>query len=130
MTTIKEPLHFIIVDDDPINNFICKKVIKGAVEDALAKDFTEPEAALRYLKTVEEESLILLDINMPTMTGWEFLEKYNELDEHIKKLFTIYILSSSVDLRDKEKAAANKNVKEYIVKPLSKENLASILAKS
>jgi CheY-like chemotaxis protein len=74
----------------------------------------------------ESTSIILLDLNMPIMSGWEFLERFEELDEIIKKQVKIYILSSSVDPRDKERAGKNKDVEDYIVKPLTKEIVLEI----
>lgn len=84
-------------------------------------DFTLPERGFDYLKSEffnshAASSILLLDINMPTMTGWDFLEKYEELDQRVKDQISIYILSSSVDPRDKEKAANNKYVKGYLEK--------------
>ena len=63
---------------------------------------------------------------MPVMNGWEFLERFDELGEHTKKRIKIYILSSSVDKRDIEKAKADKNVVHYLTKPLTKETIRLI----
>ncbi len=65
---------------------------------------------------------------MPILNGWNFLERFDKFSDHIKKQLTIYILSSSVDWSDKEKAQANPYVKDYLVKPLSREILGNILA--
>lgn len=56
---------------------------------------------------------------MPQLNGWEFLDEFAKMDEHIHQQFTIFILSSSIDSCDREKASANKFVKDYLVKPLS-----------
>lgn len=66
-------------------------------------------------------------INMPTMSGWEFLDKFESLDKKIKNQFRIYIMSSSIDPSDRQKAGKNKNVEDYIEKPLSEEIVISIL---
>jgi CheY-like chemotaxis protein len=71
---------------------------------------------------------LFLDINMPTMTGWEFLDEFKELPETIRKKFIIYVLSSSVDSKDLEKASENELVKNYIQKPLRKESLKTLLS--
>ena len=84
-------------------------------------DFTSPEEGLNYVETAPTTSqtqYILLDINMPTMTGWEFLDEYDTLPNQIKQNYQIYIVSSSIDERDMEKARKNSNVQGYIVKPI------------
>jgi CheY-like chemotaxis protein len=60
------------------------------------------------------------------MNGWEFLERYEELNQTVKKQIKIYILSSSVDERDVEKAHANKNIVKYLEKPITKETITVI----
>ncbi|MBK9525604.1 MAG: response regulator [Bacteroidetes bacterium] len=115
--------RFILVDDDMFNNNLCKMYIQYVYPTMEIVDFTLPERGFEYLKsefTVGEATpaILLLDINMPTMTGWDFLEKYEELDQRVKEQISIYILSSSVDPRDKEKADNNKYVKGYLEKPL------------
>jgi len=126
-----DPLHFIVVDDDPVNNMICKKVIAHAIPLADIKTFTEPENGLAYLKTAFAESsanksVLFLDINMPSMTGWEFLEQFELARMQNKERLSIYILSSSVNTADKEKAKANHNITGYLVKPLSVDIMRSL----
>ncbi|HVO75742.1 MAG TPA: response regulator [Ignavibacteriaceae bacterium] len=129
---MKSISRFVVIDDDPVNNALCKMVIKMAVGKIDIKTFTLPEKGFEYIETEyskngnESTSVILLDLNMPLMSGWEFLERFDSLDEIIKKQLEIYILSSSVDPRDKARAGANKNVADYIVKPLTKEIILEI----
>ena len=124
--------RFIVIDDDALNNKICRACIEKLFKDAHATTFTDPligfdHVAAEYaLPDVEHEAILFLDINMPVMNGWEFLEKFESLDESIKKKVKIYILSSSVDKRDMERAQANKNVVYYLIKPLTKETIALI----
>ena len=124
--------RFILVDDDLFNNNLCKMYIHYVLPDIEIVDFTLPERGFDYLKSEffnshAASSILLLDINMPTMTGWDFLEKYEELDQRVKDQISIYILSSSVDPRDKEKAANNKYVKGYLEKPLQVEVIKTIV---
>ena len=63
---------------------------------------------------------------MPTMTGWEFIEQYEKFRGEVKKQITIYILSSSVDQRDMDKAATNQHIKGFISKPLKREAIFSV----
>jgi response regulator RpfG family c-di-GMP phosphodiesterase len=121
-------LKYIIVDDDPFNNKIYSMVIKKALGEVDIKTFTMPEEGLVFIKNkyVKSPTILFLDINMPTLTGWEFLEQYEKFSEEVKMQINIYILSSSVDLRDMNKANANKYVKGFISKPLDFETIVSI----
>lgn len=123
---------FIVVDDDPINNLLCKEVIKSEFPDAEVKTFIEPEKGLDYIKATfttpyDSKTILFLDINMPTMTGWEFMEQFETFDSIIKDQFRIYILSSSVNPTDIDRAHANEYVIEYLEKPLSFEILDSLI---
>ena len=126
-----KPTHIILVDDDPLSNNLCKLYIRHALPEMEVVDFTLPERGFNYLETIFKKqdtsvAILLLDINMPQMSGWDFLEKFNALDQKIKDRITIYILSSSVDLRDINKAAHNKYVKGYLEKPLEIETIKKI----
>ncbi|HET6990468.1 MAG TPA: response regulator, partial [Bacteroidia bacterium] len=98
------PLKFIILDDDPVNNFICKEVIKLTFkEPQVVLDFTNPEKCLEYITAHFKGNpecapiALFVDINMPIMSGWEFLEKFSQLDESVRKMFDIYMISSSIN---------------------------------
>jgi CheY-like chemotaxis protein len=124
--------NFIIVDDDPVNNMLCPTVIKCVFPEAMIHTFTDPGLALNFIKSTyimpgASNALLLLDINMPALTGWEFLESFELFDGIIKEHLKIYMLSSSIDRYDKERAAKNKNVLGYLEKPLTKENVKSVL---
>jgi CheY-like chemotaxis protein len=131
---MKDISRFVVIDDDPVNNALCKMIIKVALGKMDVKTFTLPEKGFQFIKTEYtinmngSISIILLDLNMPIMSGWEFLEHFEELDEVIKKQVKIYILSSSVDPRDKERASKNKYVENYITKPLTVEIVLDITA--
>ncbi|MCM4162676.1 MULTISPECIES: response regulator [unclassified Arenibacter] len=120
---------FILVDDDPLSNLLLKKVIEKNLEGAEVKDFNIPEIALDYIETdlehhpFEEKITLFLDINMPTLTGWEFLEKFETFKKPIKNQFNIYILSSSIDPADIQCAQLNPLVLDFIEKPINKDFL-------
>jgi CheY-like chemotaxis protein len=128
------PPNFLIIDDDPVNNAVCQLTIKTSLKDSKVKTFTIPEKGFEYIANSSQANknglvtIILLDINMPTMTGWEFLNRFEQLDQMIKGQYKIYILSSSVNDKDKERAYANRLVTDYIVKPLSREIIFSIVS--
>ena len=127
MSTIRK---YIIVDDDPINNIICKMQIESTLGGVDIKTFEVPEEGLAYIQNEYIKSLeptvLFLDINMPTITGWEFMEEYEKFSEAIKKQISVYIVSSSLDVRDMDKAGGNKYIKGFISKPLQREMILSI----
>ncbi len=128
---IKTP-EFLLFDDDPVNNTLCHIAIKNKVKDAVIKTFTVPQKGFHYISTeyIKNNKYVILfiDINMPGMTCWEFLEKFETLDEEIKNRFSIYVLSASLSLEDKERAAANKNIKLFIEKPLTGDKISKIIS--
>lgn len=118
----------IMVDDDPYSHMICSKIICRITGVGLEfLEFTSPEKGIEYLETVytdpanDRPAILLLDINMPVMSGWDFLERYDQNENINKSLLTIYLLSSSVDQRDKDRAAANKHIRDFLMKPFRKE---------
>lgn len=135
MTNVQEGnTRFIAIDDDPVNNLICKLTIEMVAEKPEVLTFTDAAQCFDYIQKQysanrdQTNTVLLLDINMPVMSGWEFLERFDNLGEDVKKLFKIFILSSSVDERDKQRSYANKNVSAFMVKPLVKDNVISILS--
>ncbi len=131
--TIKQ---FLIVDDDPQNNSLSRLAIRKIMGNVPVTDFEIPESGLEYIEkefqliTPNEKTILLLDINMPTMTGWEFLEAFENFNDKIKGHFQIYLLSSSVDPSDIERARSNSLVADFIEKPLNKEALERMLVLS
>lgn len=125
---------FINVDDDPINNMLCKMTIRQYASNAQVQTFTNPLQALAHLSEHYQHqnapnTLLLLDINMPELSGWQFLEVFAQLNPCIKERIKICILSSSIDPRDKQQAACNPHVFEYIEKPLSVEAIKQVMQK-
>jgi CheY-like chemotaxis protein len=127
--------RFIAIDDDDVNNLICKLTIEMVAGKPEIITFTNAVQGFEYIQNQyaanrdQTQTVLLLDINMPVMSGWEFLERFDNLGEDVKKHFKIFILSSSVDERDKLRSYANKNVNAFMTKPLVKDNVVSILEK-
>ena len=128
---MKSPFQFILIDDDPMNNLICKLTIEMTMGECEIKAFVNPELGFEYVqsdfsKLKDTSALLLLDINMPIMSGWEFLELFDNLNYPVKDRVRICILSSSIDDRDKERSYANKNVADFLVKPLTDKDIIRI----
>lgn len=122
----------LIVDDDALSNLLSKMAIKLISKESQITDFVIPEAALEFIRSDKThnadnaEVIVFLDLNMPTMTGWEFLEAFDKFEEKLKKQYKIYILSSSINPADIERAEENIYVKDFIEKPLNKHILHKI----
>lgn len=123
-------INLLVIDDDDINIFIIKKIVEKTGFDINMTAKSNGQLAIDYLKDLIENNqpiphLILIDINMPVMNGWEFVEAYGTLG--ITQDVDLYILSSSVYENDIEKTKSYSNVKGFISKPLSMERLTELL---
>lgn len=132
MNIISKTISVLLVDDDEINNFISIKLIKKAI---LSTDITaclNGKFAIDQLVAIQQKNphdlpdYILLDINMPIMNGWEFLDEYKRLNIDPLKKTKIYIISSSVFSNDINKAKSYPLVQDFISKPLNVERIKEI----
>ncbi|MCC8361264.1 response regulator [Salinimicrobium sediminilitoris] len=129
---MKEPKHYIVVDDDKTNNLICEFTIKSFNSQAVINLFLEPEEALMFIKedyskeAVDFPTILFLDVNMPVMSGWEFLDIFQEFKEHIKNQFQIFILTSSIEDFSNE-AKLYPFVSGFLSKPLKKDKLKELV---
>lgn len=117
-------LTIVLIDDDPISTFVTEKLISRNVKEPCRfYKYQSAKAALQDIYSIKPNYLFL-DLNMPEMTGWDFLDCFNS--EHNEA--QIYILSSSVDERDINKASGYSVVKDYLSKPLIKKYIQSIFS--
>jgi two-component system chemotaxis response regulator CheY len=127
---MSEETKYIIVDDDPLNNTICSLMLRRTLHEVGIKTFAQPWEGLVFIQNntnyLTPHSVLFLDINMPALTGWDFLGHYEKLGEEIKKRISIYMLSSSINQRDRNKAKTYPCVKGFVSKPLTTETILSI----
>ena len=122
----------LLVDDDEINNFISIKLIKKALLNTEIMACLNGRFAIEQLTEIQQKDpaglpdYILLDINMPIMNGWEFLEEYKRLNLDPLGKSKIYIISSSVFSNDINKARSYPLVKDFISKPLNVEKIKEL----
>ena len=129
MTTLKT---LTLVDDDDIFVFLTTKIIEQTNLVDLIKVFGNGLDAINFLKENKNNvdalpDIILLDLNMPIMNGWQFLEEYNKLNPTIGKKITIYICSSSISPDDITRAKTISEVSDYIIKPITKDKLIDLI---
>jgi two-component system chemotaxis response regulator CheY len=117
-----------IIDDDPVSHCIINKLVEFNNLTDHHSNYLDARRALDDLCDDESElpDAILLDINMPGMNGWQFLDQIEELNGQITEI-PIYIFSSSVDPADKIRSAHYHSVKGFLVKPLSVNDLKCVL---
>ncbi len=132
MTTNFTPLTIGLIDDDRIYQFTARRIIELISPTQKVLVFSNGKEAIDFLNVDQEDAdtlpdLIFLDINMPIMNGWEFLEAYNLVKPGISKKITIYMVSSSMDEKDKLKSRSFSTVKDFIIKPLDKQQMSEIL---
>ena len=115
-----KPPEILIVDDDPIILQLHKLIVQKVVEDEdLLFQFEDGKQTLDFIQandSTEKNYLILLDINMPVMNGWQLLDQLKEIPYH--STIRVAMVTSSIDYRDKMKANEYDQVFDYIEKPL------------
>jgi two-component system, chemotaxis family, chemotaxis protein CheY len=121
-----------LVDDDTIFQFTATRLIESAKLSSKILHFENGRDALRYLEENAPHSDLLpdflfLDINMPFIDGWMFLEDFTKIKPSLCKVVKIYMVSSSIDPRDMNRAKDFVDVKDFVVKPLTLEMFSNLL---
>lgn len=120
--------HLMIIDDDPILVFLIKKIFE---QDSDAYTFIDAENGLKAINYLENPTntlpdLILLDINMPVMDGWQFLEQFERYQKTNRLEIPVMIISSSIDPSDIEKSKQYKSVLNFLSKPFTRAHIEEI----
>lgn len=120
----------LIIDDDPIVRMIIQQMIQFVDQSVQSQTFENGALGLSFIKSLENTSddfIILLDINMPVLDGWGFLDGLNTISPEIISKIQLYVVTSSTDKNDQLKATSYKMVDKVYHKPLSKQDLTEIL---
>lgn len=122
-----------LVDDDADDNFFHEREIKKVNVENIVIAENSAMKGLEYLRAMKSNKdpypdLIFLDINMPRMNGWEFLQEYNRLDKELQSRAIIIMLTTSENPNDKLRAKTWDFVRDYISKPLTREIMREIIA--
>ena len=115
-----------LVDDDPMSNTYSTLVVKKQNPQTEVVTFNSGMSALSYLKNSENPRpiIILLDLNMPVMNGWDFMEEYEKLDLGIE----VVVVTSSNEFEDRSRSQSFKWVIDYFVKPITVDNIKRLFS--
>ncbi|CAI8216521.1 MAG: Regulator of RpoS [SAR116 cluster bacterium] len=121
-----------IIDDDPIFVYGTKKVMKEVDFCSDVIVYNNGQDAINGLRNLVEEkkelpSLIFLDLNMPVMDGWDFLDDFITIPNNNIEKVHVYVISSSIDANDFIRARNYEVVNNYILKPITPEDLVAVL---
>lgn len=129
--------NVMIVDDNKIDLFVTKKIIEKYNPDIKTRNFTSGESALSFLQLCQTDrgseilvipDLILVDINMPQMDGFQFVEKLKDKLPVLSKYTKIFMLTSSLYSEDINRAKNDPMCFGYLCKPLTVEKFAQVYA--
>ena len=130
ISTSSRQIKSCLIDDDFIHQFGMKRMIQRYQTSVGVIEFSNGLDAINFFKSPHEDKeipeVVFLDINMPVMNGWEFMEEFVKIRHSIQKKIDVYVLSSSTDTVDIQKAKSNPEITDYIVKPLTPDMLKKI----
>lgn len=131
---MKNPKKLTLIDDDDTFVYLTKKTIEQTNLVQLIKIFGNGLDAIHFLEENKSNpealpEIILLDLSMPVMDGWQFLDAFTKLNPKIGKKITIYICSSSISPDDVTRSKTISAVTDYIIKPITKDKLIEMIAK-
>lgn len=124
-----------LIDDNEIDNLINQKMIEASGISEHIYTHTGARSAIEFLKNMEKlrdtgknvlPEMIFLDIDMPLMDGFQFLDEFETLEDETKSQCSVVMLTSSISPADVNKSKKYEYVKKYINKPLSQENLEKL----
>jgi len=116
--------HIMLVDDDSLTNKLHHMMITRHSKNKLVVQFNHPVQALEYLE-INRPDLILLDLNMPEINGWAFLDLMKEREIEVD----VVIISSTIDHAEKTRAQSYKQVKDFLTKPLTYNKIRHLVDK-
>lgn len=124
--------NILVIDDEYLSSYISEKLIKKVKQDSQVTTYLDGKKAIEKLVEIKKQdadllpNYIFLDLYMPTMGGWEFLEQFSALDIDPQGKCKIYILTSSLFPDHVQKSASYNNIIDYLIKPLDFDKLKKI----
>lgn len=129
---MRDKKHLCVIDDDQVYQFTIKKTLEHKDTFSRVSFFNDGKEGISFIKTEIHNSshlpdIILLDINMPVLDGWGFMEEFMSIRDQLAKPVQIYLVTSSIDARDRERAKRYSDVSDFKIKPITYEELALTL---
>lgn len=123
----------LLIDDDTVTNFLNKNLIDSLKICEEIETFNNGQEAIIFFESNQYKSkksidLIFLDLNMPIMNGYQFMEKYNQFDSTIKTAKVVALIAENTE-KPAEEIAKQLKVHDYFSKPITKEKIAQLLEK-
>lgn len=127
-------LSFIIIDDTELDHFIARKMIGNVSNAYEVKSFLDASSALQHIIENEHDPtikivIVFLDIYMPLMNGFQFVEQFEQLEQSIQDRYYIVALTSSIEISDINRISSYRSFKARITKPITASGLQSLLNK-
>lgn len=119
----------VIIEDDVITSFLLEREVNNKLQPQIVKVFNHASHCIEYLQSLQENKeklpdIILLDLNMPFMDGWDFLNIINKMPQLVG--MQVVIVSSSINPSDLERTKKYQNVVGFISKPFEAEKLMAL----
>lgn len=132
---MKKPVNILLVDDDDLFTFLFGEYMKECDFPVSVKQLNHGLLALNYLDELQQHEqqqpdIVFLDLSMPVMDGWEFIDEFSQWIKKTGKTIPLFIVSSSISPYDIERARSLKTVKDFIIKPASPEKIISLIKNS
>lgn len=124
--------NFIIIDDSRLDCFIAEKIIQNSGTYSSVKSYMEATEAYEAIKNglIGDDSIItiiILDIQMPVMNGFQFVEVFEKLPQETQSKFAIFLFSSSINENDKNRLDNYPSIIRFYSKPISKDTVAQMI---
>lgn len=124
--------HFIIIDDSQLDCFIGEKIIQNTGTYSSIKSYTQANEAYEAIKNSNPNptapvTIVVLDIQMPVMNGFQFVEAFERLPQNIQSNYAIFMFSSSINENDKNRLENHPCIRKFFGKPISKDIVASLI---
>ena len=119
-----------IIDDDKILTYVLQRIMGSVDSFENIEIFQNGKEAINQLSAAKKNpealpDIILLDLNMPVMDGWQFLDEFEKIN--LDKKISLYIVSSSIDVHDHNKAKNYKTVSDFLIKPIGKKQIEQMI---
>ncbi len=124
--------HFIVIDDNKLDCFIAEKIIQNTGLNESVATFADARYALELVNSKthsdQQNNIIIVDIQMPLMNGFEFVEAFEKLPQELQNQFVIFMLTSSINENDLNRVRNYSSVKHLLNKPLTSDKLSYLIS--